>query len=160
MELVIGGYAQGKLDYVKNLYYGTELLIISEENFHQFMTVMEESDRPNQVGADASGVVSGNDSGTNGCRDKPLPVWNNLNECVKSMLQSGMAPDDVKSAVIRTVEAHGNMVVISDEIGSGIVPMDEAERFFREFTGRLQCLLAEKADVVVRVICGIGQRIK
>lgn len=34
------------------------------------------------------------------------------------------------------------------------------ERIYREKTGRLQCMLAQKADEVIRVICGVGQRIK
>ena len=47
-----------------------------------------------------------------------------------------------------------------DEIGNGIVPLDAFEREYREQTGRAEILLAKKADEVVRVICGIGQKIK
>ena len=52
-------------------------------------------------------------------------------------------------------------IVIADEIGNGIVPLDAFEREYREQTGRAEILLAKKkADEVVRVICGIGQKIK
>lgn len=51
-------------------------------------------------------------------------------------------------------------IVISTEIGGGVVPMDKAEREHRECAGRLACALAEKADVVIRVCCGIPQIIK
>ncbi len=51
-------------------------------------------------------------------------------------------------------------VVIATEIGGGIVPIDAAERAMRERAGRLNCLLAARADKVVRVFCGIGQVIK
>ena len=51
-------------------------------------------------------------------------------------------------------------IVISDEIGNGIVPLDNFEREYRERTGRILVKLAEQADEVVRVICGIGQKIK
>lgn len=52
------------------------------------------------------------------------------------------------------------VVLITDQVGSGIVPVEKAEREFREWIGRLQCTLAEEADEVIRVICGIGQKIK
>lgn len=51
-------------------------------------------------------------------------------------------------------------VVIATEMGGGIVPMDAGERHNREQAGRLACLLAERADTVVRVCCGIPQVLK
>ena len=51
-------------------------------------------------------------------------------------------------------------VVICNEVGSGVVPIDKAERMTREATGRLCVLLAEKAEKVVRVFCGIPTVIK
>lgn len=53
-----------------------------------------------------------------------------------------------------------NLVLISDEIGCGIIPMDREERLFREAAGRTCTLLAERADRVDRVICGIGRTLK
>lgn len=51
-------------------------------------------------------------------------------------------------------------VVICNETGNGIVPVDKAERMARELTGRLCIQLAARADKVVRVICGIPQVLK
>ena len=51
-------------------------------------------------------------------------------------------------------------LLISDEIGYGLVPIDDFEREYREFHGRVMTELAEKADCVERVVCGIPQRIK
>lgn len=53
-----------------------------------------------------------------------------------------------------------DLIIITDEIGRGIVPAERRERDFREFVGRLQIMLAHEADEVIRVICGVGQRIK
>ena len=50
--------------------------------------------------------------------------------------------------------------VIATEIGGGLVPMDPAERHRREAAGRLACLLAERADTVIRVCCGLPQILK
>ncbi len=45
--------------------------------------------------------------------------------------------------------------VIATEIGCGVVPVDARERAAREAAGRLNCLLAQRAQAVVRVFCGI-----
>ncbi len=53
-----------------------------------------------------------------------------------------------------------NEVVIATEVGSGVVPVDKNERAAREAAGRLGCLLAQRADAVVRVFCGIPVYLK
>ena len=51
-------------------------------------------------------------------------------------------------------------IVIADEIGCGLVPLDASEREKRERAGRLACMLAERADTVIRVVCGCPQILK
>lgn len=51
-------------------------------------------------------------------------------------------------------------VVIATEVGGGVVPTDERQRQSREAAGRLACLLAQRADTVVRVCCGLPQVLK
>ena len=51
-------------------------------------------------------------------------------------------------------------VVICCEVGSGVIPVDRAVRLGRESTGRLCVLLAQRADTVVRMVCGIPTAIK
>ena len=51
-------------------------------------------------------------------------------------------------------------IVICDELGCGVVPMDYEDRAWRERTGRLLCDLAAKATRVDRVFCGIPMRLK
>ena len=46
-------------------------------------------------------------------------------------------------------------VVIATEVGGGVVPVDPDERAAREAAGRLGCLLAQRAERVVRVFCGL-----
>ena len=50
--------------------------------------------------------------------------------------------------------------VIATEIGGGVVPVDRDERIKREAAGRLAVLLAQRADNVIRVVCGIPQILK
>lgn len=52
------------------------------------------------------------------------------------------------------------IVVISDEIGYGLVPADPFERRYRETAGRICTRLAADAEQVDRVVCGIGTAVK
>ena len=51
-------------------------------------------------------------------------------------------------------------VVIAVEVGGGVVPLDPEERKNREAAGRLACLLAARAQTVIRVCCGLPQFLK
>ena len=57
-------------------------------------------------------------------------------------------------------EKNHDITIISTEIGYGVVPMDKGDREWRETVGRTCCYIAKKADEVVRVVCGVGNRIK
>lgn len=58
------------------------------------------------------------------------------------------------------LEGNENRILVTEEIGCGIVPADPFERMYREETGRVCCLAAAEARQVWRVCCGLGQRIK
>ncbi len=51
-------------------------------------------------------------------------------------------------------------IVIMNEIGGGIIPIEKSEREWREMTGRAGCILADRAEKVYRVCCGIATMIK
>lgn len=52
------------------------------------------------------------------------------------------------------------VVIVSNEVGAGIVPENTLARQFREQQGRLNCKLAAKAGLVVHVIAGLPQVLK
>ena len=51
-------------------------------------------------------------------------------------------------------------VVIAPEVGSGVVPVGPGQRAAREAAGRLNGLLAQRAEAVARVFCGIPMVMK
>ena len=51
-------------------------------------------------------------------------------------------------------------VLILTDVSQGIVPMDAELRAFREMNGRLMLYLASEAEEVIRVVCGIGKKVK
>lgn len=86
-----------------------------------------------------------------------IPVFCHLHLWCRRMLQEGREPEVFLQEML---EKHPNMILISDEIGNGIVPMEAFEREYRERLGRMLIMLAEKAERVERILCGLGQRLK
>lgn len=84
-------------------------------------------------------------------------VLNHLHLLVKNLLEQGEDPEQYMRDLL---EENPDCIVISDEIGSGIVPMERQEREYRERLGRIQIEIAAKAESVERVICGLGQKLK
>ena len=58
------------------------------------------------------------------------------------------------------IRENPDCIVLLDEIGCGIIPLDKAERLWREQTGRCGCLLTAHAETVIRLCCGIPTAIK
>lgn len=139
MKLIIGGLAQGKLHYV--------LQKVGNEKSMIFDGVLPKEGQIQEAWKKA------------GSEEKMLMI-NHFHHVVKRELAENRTPEELEADVMEFVEKHPEVILICDEIGNGIVPVDAFERTYREQTGRILIRLAQKADEVVRVLCGIGQRIK
>ena len=58
------------------------------------------------------------------------------------------------------LEANPDVILICDEVGCGVVPVEPAQRARREAVGRLCCRLAERAERVERIFCGLPMVLK
>ena len=132
MKLVIGGRAQGKLNYV--------LQHMTDENYQIY-----------------DGVFPDEGELFNLTKKNEWLIVNRFHKWVNKELKENRNPEEELEAFLKKGV---RFVIISDEIGNGIVPVDAFERDYRERTGRMLIMLASQADEVVRVICGIGQKIK
>lgn len=139
MKLIIGGLAQGKLHYVLQKEENEQCII--------FDGVLPEEGQIQEARKES------------GSEEKTL-IINHFHHVVKRELAENRTPEELEVDVMEFVEKHPEVILICDEIGNGIVPVDAFERTYREQTGRILIRLAQKADEVVRVLCGIGQRIK
>ena len=81
---------------------------------------------------------------------------NGLHKIIRDAMANGLDPYDEAEKIL---DAKPD-IVICDEVGSGIVPLDAFEREWRETVGRISCMFAERADSVIRVVCGIGVKLK
>ena len=91
-------------------------------------------------------------------RENPgAPIWSDFHEAVRDAVQRG---EDPRAFALHVCQSHPQDVIVANEVGSGIVPMDAGDRAFREAVGRALCVIAQEARQVTRVVCGIGVRIK
>ena len=96
-------------------------------------------------------------------RDCPLDVIKtckaicNFHTYILRCMESGQSLEDFASELAKE---NPDLVIISDEIGYGVVPIEKELRAWREKTGRICCQLAALSDTVVRVIAGVPCVIK
>lgn len=60
----------------------------------------------------------------------------------------------------RLMERNPRIVLVTNELGYGVVPVGRFDREYREKTGRVCCEVAKMASEVHRVVCGLGTVIK
>ncbi|ETI91910.1 MAG: Cobinamide kinase [Clostridium butyricum DORA_1] len=134
MIFIIGGENQGKLEYLFNISR------FKKENVVDCLNV---------DGLKAEEILMSN-----------KPVIYNFNNLIKELLVVYDDEEKVKEKIKKMIKENRKAVIISNEIGYGIVPIDKFERRYRELTGRICCEVAKESKEVHRVICGIGTIIK
>ncbi len=81
----------------------------------------------------------------------------NFHLFVKRLLGIGENPIEAAEKIILE---NPDIMIIMNEIGNGIIPLEKSERIWREQVGKTGCFLAEKAESVERIVCGIAVKIK
>ena len=76
---------------------------------------------------------------------------------VRDLLNDGL---DIEQFTEKLLTDNPDVIIICDEIGMGVVPLDSFNRQWRESVGRSLCRIAETATDVERIICGIGIKLK
>ena len=95
-------------------------------------------------------------------RDEPESVTDaavviNLQDGVRTLLRR---ETDVRAFFEARLEHLRRCILIGDEIGGGVVPIDSFERRWRDETGFLYQFLAQEAEIVDRVWAGLAVRMK
>ena len=133
MILIIGGAYQGKLDYAKKEYN------------------LKESD---------VFVCSAGKSAESG----EYPVIDFSKKCVSSIeeftfacISAGVEPLDY---FVEHEEEWQDSILICEDIFCGVVPLGADLREWRQATGRLCKYLSQQAESVIRVFCGLEQKLK
>ena len=80
-----------------------------------------------------------------------------FHEWIRASLQEDRDMSHLEEELLRV---NPDIVLISNELGYGVVPVDAFDRKYREAVGRICTRMAAAAKRVVRVTCGIGTVIK
>lgn len=89
-----------------------------------------------------------------------------LLDCVSLLVTNHLLRDEVrceetvKAELIRLLEHPGRLILVTNEVGMGVVPAYELGRNFRDVLGRTNQLLAAAADKVYACWAGIPVEIK
>ncbi|MCD8155445.1 MAG: bifunctional adenosylcobinamide kinase/adenosylcobinamide-phosphate guanylyltransferase [Clostridiales bacterium] len=78
-------------------------------------------------------------------------------EYVRRCLLEGKELSDFSK---RLFQENPDLILVSQEVGYGVVPVDAFDREYREAVGRVCTELAGCSARVTRVVCGIGMVIK
>jgi adenosyl cobinamide kinase/adenosyl cobinamide phosphate guanylyltransferase len=81
-------------------------------------------------------------------------------EIDKWILALVRAGSDVTAAVRALTVSNPDAVMLCNDISCGIVPLGADMRRWREAAGRSMAVIAEMSDEVIRLFCGIPQRVK
>lgn len=136
MKLVIGGAHQGKSEYAKRKY-------------SRMHSDASDDTKENFVWADGES-----------CSFEELYFCDGIEHfelLIKRMLKAG---EDISTLPARIAEKNPELVIVSTEIGYGLVPVEAFDREYREQTGRILTELAQLSSRVDRVVCGIGVTLK
>lgn len=134
MKVYLGGTCQGKTDFVRAAYPEAEYF------FSPTVSFLEQSVKK----------IQKNDT----------VIWDGFNFSIRKETSSDDFNLDETLMRILSLAENVEFIIVSDEVGNGIVPMDKNEREYREATGRILIELASRSEAVSRIICGMEQKIK
>ncbi len=76
---------------------------------------------------------------------------------IRRLLEKGIEPEKQVEELCRK---NPQVILEITQLGCGVVPMDAFDRNYREQVGRISCKIAESAEAVYMVNCGIAKRLK
>nr|AAX14540.1 bifunctional cobalamin biosynthesis protein cobinamide kinase/cobinamide phosphate guanylyltransferase [Limosilactobacillus reuteri] len=81
-------------------------------------------------------------------------------EKIDDYLESASS-QEIATVILAAVRVNNqSMVIVSDEVGLGVVPATKQTRILRDLYGEVNQLIAKEADNVYFVISGIAQKLK
>lgn len=86
-----------------------------------------------------------------------IPGILNFQEYIRKEMKDERDPAQIAEKLLKE---NPDAIIVSREVGYGVVPVDAFEREYREMVGRICTKLAAGSSRVTRVVCGVGMVIK
>lgn len=163
LALVTGGAASGKSAFAENL-------VVATGCERHYVATMGRSDDPETCDKISQHQLARGAGWTTS--EVPIEVADHvaslrggaaLVDCATLWLANAMAAGrggEAEALADALAEAVVPVVVVTNELGLGLVPMDARARAFREAHGRMNQALAARAGLVVLVTAGIPLALK
>lgn len=165
LSFILGGAASGKSAFAENLmlssglrltYVATAQGLDSETNTKIKLHQLRRG--PVWQTVEVPGVLTE----SLGALDPERPV---LLDCatmwLSNRLMANLPLDDAAEVFVEEMSVcPAPLVVVSNEVGQGIVPENAMARSFREAQGRLNIAVARRAELVVQVVAGLPNVLK
>lgn len=111
-------------------------------------------EEPVEIGSSLKSLKNGVDVVLIDC----ITLW------VNNLFLAGEGEEEILSRTVELREVMKNispsLIVVSNEVGTGIVPDNKIARLFRDIAGIVNQKLAQYSDIVVMTVAGIPQVIK
>lgn len=96
---------------------------------------------------------------------KDMDIEKNINKGISKDIGKNISENTGMDGYIEEIisdvyDVNPDIILICDEVGSGIVPLKKEDRIYREAVGRALCCAVKRSDRVERIMCGIGQCLK
>ncbi len=93
----------------------------------------------------------------NGEIDYSKRIIYKFNLYIYNLIKDGIDPVE---EVLNNLDRFKDKIIISDEISSGVVPLDKMDRLYRDKLGVILNKMALECDSVVRIFCGLEEKLK
>lgn len=162
---VLGGAASGKSEWAENLTESYDFPMTYLATGQIYDDEIKKRVKVHQMRRDARWTTQENPLEPEAVLRTLSPENVVLIDCATMWLNNHMmAGSDLEAAQASLLEGLQDCaapwIIVSNEVGHGIVPQNALARQFRNAQGRLNIALAAQADVVVNVIAGLPQVLK
>ncbi|SEO02797.1 adenosylcobinamide kinase /adenosylcobinamide-phosphate guanylyltransferase [Salinihabitans flavidus] len=165
LTLVLGGAASGKSAFAEALVLqsGTARIYIATAQALDDEMRAKIAAHRNQRGDNWQTVEAPLDAGP--ALSRVMPEQAVLFDCATMWLNNHLLaehdiPAEVEGLIAALTECPGDVTVVSNEVGQGIVPDNALARYFRDAQGQLNQALAAAAQRVYFVTAGLPQLLK
>ncbi|MDO4324757.1 MAG: bifunctional adenosylcobinamide kinase/adenosylcobinamide-phosphate guanylyltransferase [bacterium] len=143
MELIIGGCFQGKSAFARTRYQELTKTVCSQEKWFSMAADGRED------AWEAAWTA---------------PAVEHVQQYIRRISLDEGTMEEKKQRISQWMETmrekNPQAILVMDEVGCGVVPMEKVERDYRDLAGYAGQCAAKEAERVYRVFCGIGRRIK
>ncbi len=176
MKLIIGGAYQGKLAYAKETYGIKDGWIDGRScaleeiwecsgisDFHEYVRRMMTEEKREDVPDCFTGKKSkeGTEDPAGAENQTDVKAHGKAAENKPEKAFTAVRIEEDAAAFIKNLyEKNPSVVIVSNELGCGVVPVERFDRMWREMVGRMCVCAAGYSDEVVRVVCGLGMKLK